>query len=124
MHVLKSFGEILASVVVETQVRITISNNRTIIPKKFLLNNDGFCLQLNCLQVVPKLVLDVSHLCDTGGDLWVHWSGDLHKYVYGLAVIIKGLLKMAFTLCGPSLLHQDGRVFVLDVDVFQNWVKI
>lgn len=49
VHVLETFGEVLAGVVVEAEIGVAVGDNWWIISKQFLLDNDALGLELNCL---------------------------------------------------------------------------
>lgn len=115
VQILEALGPVAALVVIETQVRVAVSQLRVIIPKYFLLNNDALGLQLNGLQEVSHFILYVRHLCDTLSDFWVHSTRDLKKQVYNLVVEIKSLLKLAIVAGSHCLLHHLGSILILIV---------
>lgn len=124
VHVFKSLWEISASMVVQSKIWVAVSYHRAIASQQFFLNYYTFSLKLNCLQVVSKFVLDVCHFSDTTGYVWVHRTCDLHQNINCLAVIIEGLLKILFGMGISSLLHKHSWVFILHIDVLNDWEKV
>ena len=92
VHILESLREVLASMVVETKVRVTICNSWRVISMELLLDNKTLRLKLDSLKVISELVLDVGHLRDAGGNISVDGTSDLEEHVYGLTVKVKGSL--------------------------------
>ena len=88
MHILESLGEVLASMIVETQVRVAISNGWRVIPMELLLDDQTLGLELDSLEVISKLVLDVGHLRDAGGNICVDCSCNLKKHVDCLSGVL------------------------------------
>mgnify|MGYP006125130381 CR=1 FL=1 len=62
MHVLKSFREVLTSVVVKAQVRIVVSNAWVIAAIQLFRYYETLGLKLYCLQEITLLKLNVCHL--------------------------------------------------------------
>ena len=92
MHILESLGEVLASMIVETQVRVAISNGWRVIPMELLLDDQTLGLELDSLEVISKLVLDVGHFRDARGNICVDGTSDLEEHVDRLTVEVKGSL--------------------------------
>ena len=82
----------MASMIVETQVRVAISNGWRVIPMELLLDDQTLGLELDSLEVISKLVLDVGHLRDAGGNICVDGTSDLEEHVDRLTVEVKGSL--------------------------------
>ena len=79
----------MASMVVETQVGVAISNGWRVIPMELLLDDQTLRLKLDSLEVISKLVLYVGHLRDAGGNICVDSTSDLEEHVDSLTVEIK-----------------------------------
>ena len=62
MHRLKAFREILASMIVESEVGVAIGNCWAVIAEHLLLDYDALSQELDCLEVVSDSKLNVCHL--------------------------------------------------------------
>lgn len=76
------------------------------------MDDDALRLQFDSLKVISELILDVSHLRDAAGDLWVHWTGNLQHHVNSLRVEVKGFLKLTISLVVLGFLDKGSHVSV------------
>jgi hypothetical protein len=94
VHVLKSFSEVLAGVVVKAEVRIVVGDAWVIAAEQLFRDYDALRLKLDCLKEIPNLELYVGHLGNALGDVRIHCSCDLEEQVDGLAVKVEGLIPL------------------------------
>ena len=92
IHVLKSLRKIVARMVIQPKIAVSISHLLIVEAQDLLENNQTLALQLNSLQEVAHLVLNAGHFLDAHGDFFVHRAGHLQQDVDGLAVELEGFL--------------------------------
>ena len=110
--------------VVQRQIRIAVGNSWRVEAEELFLDDQTFGLELDCLEKVPKPVLDIGHFGYACGDVLIHWSTDLEENVDCLAVVVQCLFKLVLSKCGFCLGHHLICVFIIDIQFFQDRVKV
>jgi len=124
VHEGKRHVEVATRVVIHRKSAVLVGNLRVVKTVQPLKQDDRPCLQLDSLQEVSELELDRSDLNDASGNILSHGSTDLEQKVVCLAVKLKCTVHLRFFECGIALSKQVFDVLVLELQVFENWVKL
>lgn len=120
VHIVKCTREVTAAVVVHAQCAVTEGDNRSVQAQKSFLENDGFSLELNGLEVITEFELDGSNLANARSNFSVHGTVDLQKNVNCLAVEFKGFFKHMLFETDVCLSDHLFNISVLHVDALDD----